>query len=181
MSSSNAFAPPSVCLLSYMLIPVSHSPSSPSHLSPKAKSASPSSSFNPFSPLSPHVNNRDLEEGDDNYVHASRGAYQSARLIYSRVELLRIAKHLQMERLAPPAAFKPLSEWYGCVCLVMHWTDFSDTRSVSSSKSPSAQGLEDPAVVSVGLPNRRAGGYNEGFGHGGGLATRGMEIGRAHV
>jgi hypothetical protein len=155
------------------------SESSTSYLSSRSRVQSPRSNFNPFSPISPHLAERDLGDYDDDsgamfqmessHIDATRVG--GVRRVYDRAQLLHIAQKCRRTGWIRPPGLGSLESWYGYViaqCIVSY-----------PSPPPITQ---DPAIASVGAaPNRKNGGFGEGFGFGGGIGAKGISRGGRHA
>jgi hypothetical protein len=96
------------------------SDSSTSYLSARPKSHSPRSNFNPFSPLSPHPPDKELEGSDDEdqdeaIFDMEDGSISAggARRVYTRAELLSVAKDGHKRGWVKPKGMGSLESWYG--------------------------------------------------------------------
>jgi hypothetical protein len=94
------------------------SDSSTSYLSSRSRIQSPRSNFNPFSPLSPDAAEKELEEVDDDsgvmfrMEDAESGVTRASR-VYSRAQLLVVARDWREKGWVKPTGMLPLELWFG--------------------------------------------------------------------
>ena len=94
------------------------SDSSTSYLSSRSRVQSPRSNFNPFSPLSPDLAEKELGEVDDDSgamfrMEDAGNAVSRASRVYSRAQLLVVARDGREKGWVKPAGMAPLESWFG--------------------------------------------------------------------
>lgn len=94
------------------------SDSSTSYLSSRSRVQSPRSNFNPFSPLSPDLAEKELGEVDDDsgamfQMEDAGNAVSRASRVYSRAQLLVVARDGREKGWVKPAGMALLESWFG--------------------------------------------------------------------